>query len=154
MGDYFAHWLKLGRAADPAKLPPIYLVNWFRKDRDGAFLWPGYGDNARVLEWIVERIEGRAAARTTPIGNVATPDSLDLDGLNLRREDVELLLSVDPAAWEREADLIEEDQAIFGARLPGELKQELAALRERLANEKSAGRGERDVKKRAKAVSR
>ncbi len=137
MGDYFRHWLKIGRNADPAKLPRIYLVNWFRKDRRGKFVWPGFGDNSRVLKWVVERIEGKAEARKTPIGNVPTAESLDTRGLKLGAEELSLLLSVDPSAWQREAALIEEHQAIFGDRLPDELAEELAALKESLA-EKAA----------------
>jgi phosphoenolpyruvate carboxykinase (GTP) len=133
MGDYFGHWLKIGRSADAAKLPRIYLVNWFRKDSKGKFLWPGFGENSRVLKWVVERLEGRAAARKTPIGNVPTPDSLDVSGLKLGVEELRPLLSVDPAAWQREVALIEADQAIFGNRLPAGLAEELAALKEALA---------------------
>ena len=80
MGDYFAHWLKIGKATDAAKLPRIYFVNWFRKDKDGKFVWPGFGDNSRVLKWIVERLDGKAEAVDTPIGHLPTPGSLDVVG--------------------------------------------------------------------------
>jgi phosphoenolpyruvate carboxykinase (GTP) len=142
MGDYFRHWLKIGRAADPAKLPRIYLVNWFRKDRNGKFVWPGFGDNSRVLKWVVERLEGRAAARRTPLGNVPTPDALDASGLKLGADDLRLLLSVDPSAWQREAALIADYHATFGERLPDELSEELAALKERLAAKAGIRAGE------------
>jgi phosphoenolpyruvate carboxykinase (GTP) len=102
MGDYFGHWLKIGASADPAKLPRIYFVNWFRKDRDGKFVWPGFGDNSRVLKWIVERLDGKAEAVETPIGRLPAPGSLDVEGLGLSDRQLELLLSVDRDAW-REA---------------------------------------------------
>jgi phosphoenolpyruvate carboxykinase (GTP) len=142
MGDFFSHWLKLGRGADPAKLPRIYLVNWFRKDRKGRFVWPGFGENSRVLKWVVERLEGRAAARKTPIGSLPTPESLDAGGLKLGAEDLKLLLSVDPAAWQRETELIEADFAMFGDRLPEQLAEELAKLKERLAAKGAIRAGE------------
>jgi phosphoenolpyruvate carboxykinase (GTP) len=132
MGDYFAHWLKLGRKADPARLPRIYFVNWFRKDAQGRFVWPGYGDNARVLKWIVERLEGKADAEVTPIGNVPTREALDLTGLNLTGEQLDLLLTVDPEVWKEEAALVVPHYESFGERLPRELWDEQRALVERL----------------------
>ena len=86
MGDYFAHWLSFAQRTDRAKLPKVYFVNWFRKNADGKFLWPGYGENSRVLKWICERVEGTGKAQKTPIGNLPTPDALDLSGLNLPAE--------------------------------------------------------------------
>jgi len=132
MGDYFAHWLKVGADADPAKLPRIYFVNWLRKDAGGKFVWPGFGDNARVLKWIVGRLEGRAEAQETPIGRLPTPDSLDLSGLSLSPAQLELLLSVDPDVWSEEAALIAADYQDFGDRLPAELLRQLEALNRRL----------------------
>ena len=132
MGDYFGHWLKLGETADPAKVPRIYFVNWFRKDKAAKFVWPGYGDNIRVLKWIVERLEGEAAASDTPIGRVPAPGALDVSGLNLTQAQIDLLLTVDPVVWREEAALIPPDYERFGDRLPGALWDEHRALVERL----------------------
>ena len=132
MGDYFAHWLAIGEGADPAKLPRIYFVNWFRKDADGRFLWPGYGDNCRVLKWIVERLEGAAEARDTPIGRVPAEGSLDVDGLDLGVEALRALTEVEPAAWREEADLIRPHYEKFAERLPAGLWEEHRSLIERL----------------------
>ncbi|MEO7026432.1 MAG: phosphoenolpyruvate carboxykinase (GTP) [Caulobacteraceae bacterium] len=133
MGDYFAHWLRLGASADPEKLPRIYFVNWFRKGADGKFLWPGFGDNSRVLKWIVERLEGIAEARDTAIGRVPTPSALDVSGLDTSPAQLEELLEVDPAVWREEAALIGPDYDKFGDRLPQALRRELASLLDRLA---------------------
>jgi phosphoenolpyruvate carboxykinase (GTP) len=130
MGDYFAHWLKIGRAADAGKLPRLFYVNWFRKDAGGRFVWPGFGENSRVLKWIIQRLSGDAEAVTTPIGNLPAPGSLDLDGLNLSQADLDLLLTVDNRAWQAEAEQIPAFFRTFGAQLPGrlwELQQELAS---------------------------
>ena len=132
MGDYFGHWLKLGEAADPAKVPRIYFVNWFRKDKAGKFVWPGYGDNSRVLKWIVERLEGEAAASDTAIGRVPAPGALDVSGLALTEAQLDLLLTVDPVVWREEAALIPADYEQFGDRLPAALWDEHRALVERL----------------------
>jgi phosphoenolpyruvate carboxykinase (GTP) len=132
MGDYFAHWLRVGAQADPEKLPRIYYVNWFRKAADGHFLWPGFGENSRVLKWIVDRLDGRAGGEPTPIGTVPTQDALDLDGLDLDDKDLDQLLSVDPEAWRREAALIPAHFERFGERLPAALWDEHRALAARL----------------------
>ncbi|WP_309089750.1 phosphoenolpyruvate carboxykinase (GTP) [Phenylobacterium sp.] len=132
MGDYFGHWLEMGQKADAAKLPRIYFVNWFRKDERGKFVWPGFGDNSRVLKWIVERLEGRADAVDTPIGKVPTKDSLDLSGLSLTDQQLDLLLTVDPAIWAQEAALIPEFYQRFGDHLPKGLWAEYEALVKRL----------------------
>ncbi|MGH7023710.1 MAG: phosphoenolpyruvate carboxykinase (GTP) [Caulobacteraceae bacterium] len=132
MGDYFAHWLAVGEAGDRAKLPRIYFVNWFRKDQDGRFVWPGYGENSRVLKWIVARLEGEAGARDTSIGRVPLAGELDLTGLDLGPAALRLLLEVDEEVWREEADLIERHYERFGARLPEALRREHAALVERL----------------------
>jgi phosphoenolpyruvate carboxykinase (GTP) len=133
MGDYFAHWLKVGAGADPARLPRIFYVNWFRKDEAGKFLWPGFGDNARVLKWIVERLENRAEARATAVGNLPAAEGIDTSGLALPDEALEALLKVDHSAWSAEADRIGQHYARYGERLPGALKDQLAALRQHLA---------------------
>jgi phosphoenolpyruvate carboxykinase (GTP) len=133
MGDYFAHWLKIGGAApDPAKLPRLYYVNWFRRDADGKFLWPGYGENSRVLKWVFERVAGRGRAVDTPIGRLPEPGALDLDGANVSGENARELLRVDAKGWLDEISLIEEHYAQFGDRLPPALRQELAAMAEKL----------------------
>ncbi|GGL26098.1 phosphoenolpyruvate carboxykinase (GTP) [Caulobacter rhizosphaerae] len=133
MGDYFNHWLKVGAAADPARLPRIYFVNWFRKDERGKFVWPGYGENSRVLKWIVDRLEGEAEAVDSPIGRLPVRDGLDLTGLDLTDAQLDLLLTVDPEIWRAEAALIPEAYARFGDRLPPALWAQLDALGERLA---------------------
>ena len=140
MADYFAHWLSVSEGRDAAKLPRIYFVNWFRKDRRGKFVWPGFGDNSRVLKWIVDRLGGRAEAVDTPIGRLPTPQSLDVSGLNLTPEALELLLTVDPNVWAEEARLIRADYAKFGDRLPDALLEELDALEDRLAAARAAQR--------------
>ena len=138
MGDYFGHWLKVGSSADPAKLPRIYFVNWFRKGADGKFLWPGYGDNSRVLKWIAGRLDGTAEALDTPIGRVPTKESLDLSGLSLADAALETLLSVDPEVWAEEAALIPDFYKKFGDRLPAELWDQHAALTRRLGVREAA----------------
>jgi phosphoenolpyruvate carboxykinase (GTP) len=132
MGDYFAHWLSVGAMTDPAKLPRIYHVNWFRKNAAGEFAWPGYGENSRVLKWICQRLSGLAAAVPTPIGNLPADGALDTSGLEISEADLDVLLSVDPAIWRQEADLIGEHLATFGRRLPEQLWEEHDALVERL----------------------
>ena len=132
MGDYMAHWLSIGKKTSPDKLPRIYYVNWFRKDDDGKWLWPGFGENSRVLKWIVERIEGTAEGRETPIGILPTTDALDLDGLDIPAQDLELLLSVDPEVWKKEAALMPDYFQQFGDHLPQAISDEHSALVERL----------------------
>ena len=132
MGDYFAHWLKLGETHDAAKLPKIYFVNWFRKGADGKFIWPGYGENSRVLKWIFERLQGKADAKSTPIGWLPAKGSLDVAGLDVTDAQMEALLSVDTAVWAEEAALIPPFYQKFGERLPKQLWEEHASLLERL----------------------
>jgi phosphoenolpyruvate carboxykinase (GTP) len=132
MGDYFGHWLKIGGLTDPGKLPRIYAVNWFRKDENGRFAWPGFGENSRVLKWITERLSGDAGARPTPIGYVPTPESLDTDGLATTDADLALLLSVDTSTWQDEADHTREYFTTFGSHLPEALWDEHDGLLERL----------------------
>ncbi|MGE5134237.1 MAG: phosphoenolpyruvate carboxykinase (GTP) [Gemmatimonadota bacterium] len=121
MGNYFAHWLRIGAGADPAKLPRIYYVNWFRKDTSGRFVWPGFGENSRVIKWIVQRLSGDASAMETPIGNLPAPGSLDVAGLGLTWSDLALLLSVDTEAWKLEAENMPEFFRTFHRHLPDRL---------------------------------
>ena len=132
MGDYFAHWLSMTGRTDPDALPKIFFVNWFRKDMHGKFLWPGYGENSRVLKWIFERLDGAADAAETPIGLLPTAASLDVEGLGLTDHQLELLLSVDPSVWKEEASLIPAAYEKFGAHLPRALWDEHEALIKRL----------------------
>ncbi|MEV0630010.1 phosphoenolpyruvate carboxykinase (GTP) [Nonomuraea wenchangensis] len=129
MGDYFAHWLSVGRR-EGAVLPRIYYVNWFRKDADGSYIWPGYGENSRVLKWIVDRLNGEADAVSTPIGLL--PAELDTEGLDLSEDDLRTLLSVDREIWREEAALIPAHFEKFGDHLPKELWKEYNALLDRL----------------------
>jgi phosphoenolpyruvate carboxykinase (GTP) len=132
MADYFAHWLEMATVADPAKLPKIFYVNWFRQDDDGRYLWPGFGENSRVLEWVFERCAGRAEALASPIGLLPARGSIDTEGLTLSDKDMDKLLSVDVAAWRDEVPLIREHYARLGDRMPQELLEELDALERRL----------------------
>jgi phosphoenolpyruvate carboxykinase (GTP) len=133
-GDYFRHWIEMGKGVDgdAAKLPRIFYVNWFRRGDDGRFLWPGFGENSRVLKWIVERLDGTGAAVETPIGQVPTVDALDLTGLDTDPADVAAALAVDSAQWREELPQITEWFERFGDKLPGVLWAELDALRARL----------------------
>ncbi len=131
MGDYFGHWLAMG---SKLKNPPkIFHVNWFRRDANGKFLWPGYGENVRVLKWMLDRIEGRATAAETPIGNVPTPSSLTLDGLSISRDALAELLAVNPNDWSEEEQAVDQFFAKFGNRLPPAICQEQKALAARLS---------------------
>ena len=132
MADYWGHWLKVGAFTTADKLPRIYSVNWFRKDSDGKFMWPGYGENSRVLEWIVRRLDGEAEAVTTPIGLVPAVGDLNVEGLDISTEKLAELFAIDPNTWLAEADLTEEYYLQFGDRVPEALHFELAGLRERL----------------------
>ncbi|GAB2977652.1 MULTISPECIES: phosphoenolpyruvate carboxykinase (GTP) [Amycolatopsis] len=133
VGDYFAHWLSLGERADPAKLSRIFGVNWFRRGEDGRFLWPGFRENSRVLAWILGRIEGTADATDTPLGAVPTAGDLDLTGLDINPADVDEALTIDPAEWSAELDLIRDWFATVGDKLPTALREEFDALTRRLA---------------------
>ena len=132
MADYWGHWLKVGSSTDADKLPRIYQVNWFRKDAEGNFLWPGFGDNSRVLAWIIERLEGKVEAVDTPIGRRPVDGDLDVDGLGVSPAALEELFAVDPTTWLAEADLTEEYFAQFGDHLPAVLTEQINALRARL----------------------
>ncbi len=133
MGDYFAHWLKLGAQADADKLPRIFCVNWFRKGANGKFLWPGYGENSRVLKWVFERVHGTAKAVDTPIGRLPAPDSLDVSGLEVSEMALQELLRVDLDRWTSELPALKSHYERFGAKLPQGLRDELSALEQRLA---------------------
>jgi len=132
MADYFRHWLEVGKGADQSKLPKIFYVNWFRKDQDGKWLWPGYGDNSRVLEWVFERVAGRGEAVDTPIGYVPAPGGIDTAGLDLSEDDMAELLRVDHGEWAAEVPLIREYYATFGDRIPDELVGAVDDLEQRL----------------------
>jgi phosphoenolpyruvate carboxykinase (GTP) len=133
MGDYMAHWLSMTDRTEEASLPTIYGVNWFRKDRDtGDFLWPGFGENSRVLEWIFRRLDGDASGASTPIGVVPEPDDLDLEGLDANAGSVAAALAVDPEEWRRELPALRASFDALGERLPQALRDQLEALEERL----------------------
>lgn len=132
VGDYFQHWINLGKHADESKLPKVFFVNWFRRGDDGRFLWPGFGENSRVLKWIVDRIEHKAGGATTPIGTVPAVEDLDLDGLDVDAADVAAALAVDADEWRQELPLIEEWLQFVGEKLPTGVKDEFDALKERL----------------------
>ncbi len=131
MGDYFAHWLEMGQR-EGARMPRVFYVNWFRKDDEGNFLWPGFGENGRVLKWIFERCSGTADAVESPIGNMPRPGALDVDGLDIDAATLEELLRVDEAGWCDELPMIEEHFATFGDRLPPQLREQLERLQQRL----------------------
>jgi phosphoenolpyruvate carboxykinase (GTP) len=132
MGDYFAHWLEIGKRSSAEKLPRIFYVNWFRTDENSKFFWPGYGENSRVLKWIFERCDDKAHAVETPIGRLPKPEDLDMSGLDLPRSSLEKVLSVDIDGWLQEVPLIEKHFAQFGTRLPAPLTVEIENLRRRL----------------------
>jgi phosphoenolpyruvate carboxykinase (GTP) len=132
MSDYFAHWLKLG--ASVAHAPKIYLVNWFRKDANGKFVWPGFGDNMRVLKWVVERVEGKAAAKSTVLGNVPAHADLDWRGLeSFGTDKFAAITAIDKAEWQRELQLHLELVEKFGATVPDEMIRRYDALGAALA---------------------
>ncbi|MGI8954534.1 MAG: phosphoenolpyruvate carboxykinase domain-containing protein, partial [Nocardioidaceae bacterium] len=126
------HWIDIGKGADASKLPRIFYVNWFRRDEDGGYLWPGFGENSRVLKWVVQRLEGEAEAVDTPIGRVPAPGSLDIEGLDTTEDDVAKALTVDPEEWREELPQIEEWFDMFGDKLPTVLRTELDDLAVRL----------------------
>jgi phosphoenolpyruvate carboxykinase (GTP) len=128
MADYFAHWLALGAKADAAKLPQIFFVNWFRRDEDGRFLWPGYGENSRVLKWVFERVAGTVGAVETPIGMLPAEGSLDVAGLKIDDADMKALLSVDSDGWKAAIPQIKDHYAQFGTKLPAKLTAQLDTL--------------------------
>ena len=133
-GDYFRHWLEVGARGQADRLPRIFFVNWFRRDDDGRFLWPGFGENSRVLKWIVERINGTAEAIDTPIGRLPAPGALDTDGLDIADDDLAAILSVDVDGWHSAIPEIRDHLARFGERLPGELLEAVDRLERDLLN--------------------
>ena len=133
MADYFAHWLSLGKKTSAEKLPQIFFVNWFRRDNDGRFLWPGYGENSRVLKWIFERLEGKVDAQKTAIGLLPAKSSLDVGGLNISADDLGAITSLDTAGWREAVPQIREHFAVFGDRLPTKLHDSLNSLESALA---------------------
>jgi phosphoenolpyruvate carboxykinase (GTP) len=137
MGDYFAHWLKIGASSQPSKLPKICYVNWFRQDERGKFLWPGYGENSRVLKWIFQRCDEKVGARDTAIGRVPEPADLDTQGLDLPAANLAKLLNVDVEGWLAEVPLIKEHFAQFGSHLPEAMNRELEGLAKRLRSVKN-----------------
>jgi len=132
VGDYLNHWLEIGRKGDPARLPKIFAVNWFRKGADGHFLWPGFGDNSRVLKWIVERCDGTVGANETAIGYLPKAEDLYLDGLDLPQEDLDALTTVEHDAWKTELEAIRQHFDSYGPKMPKELYAQLDAVEERL----------------------
>jgi phosphoenolpyruvate carboxykinase (GTP) len=136
MGDYFKHWLEIGKKGEAkGNLPKIFCVNWFRKSAEGKFMWPGFGDNSRVLAWVFARCAGTGSAKETEIGFLPTVDAIDINGLEgeVSAADLEELLKVDVAGWKNELAMIKEHYAKFGDRLPQELIKQLEALEARLA---------------------
>src|SRR5436309_14599688 len=149
MADYFSHWLAIGEKADPSRLPKLFNVNWFRKGADGRFLWPGVGENSRVLAWVFRRCEGKADALETSAGLVPAPGSIELKGLDVSDQDMAELLEVDPREFERELPAIHEHFAKFGDALPQELRHQLGALEERLARLRAPARPRAQAPSRA-----
>lgn len=133
VGDYFQHWIDLGKNSDESKLPKVFFVNWFRRGDDGGFLWPGFGENSRVLKWIVDRIEHKAGGQDTPIGIVPKAEGLDLDGLDVSVDDVAKALAVNPDEWREELPQIEEWFEFVGEKLPTGVRDEFEALKQRLS---------------------
>jgi phosphoenolpyruvate carboxykinase (GTP) len=132
-GDYFSHWLAIGKHANnQAALPKIFQVNWFRRDDDGQFLWPGFGDNSRILKWVTERLDGTADAHDTPIGYVPAPSAIDTTGLHVTNDDLTAALRVDTTEWRAEIGQIADWFATFGDKLPAQLWTELDTLTQRL----------------------
>jgi len=133
MGDYLGHWLEVGKATDADKLPKLFYVNWFRKNAEGRWLWPGFGENSRVLAWVIDRVDGRAEADRTAIGMVPAAGAISTEGLDVADDDMAELLRVDVEEWRREVPSIEEHYARLGERLPDALRDELAGLEKRLS---------------------
>jgi phosphoenolpyruvate carboxykinase (GTP) len=133
MADYFAHWLTFAQRFDEAALPKLFYVNWFRKGSDGRWLWPGFGENSRVLEWVFNRVDGKGAAETTPIGLIPTMDALNLEGIHVSSDDLRELLNVDRDEWREEIPRLRSHYAQFGDHLPNALRDEVDALEARLA---------------------
>jgi phosphoenolpyruvate carboxykinase (GTP) len=132
MADYFAHWLKIGKQADATKLPKIFFVNWFRRDEDGRYIWPGFGENSRVLKWVFERVDGKSAVDRTAIGLLPAAGALDTTALDVPQDDLDTLLSVDVDGWLAAVPQIREHFERFGENIPAELSAALATLEHQL----------------------
>jgi phosphoenolpyruvate carboxykinase (GTP) len=132
LGDYLAHWISFAQRTDRNKLPKVFFVNWFRKSAEGKWLWPGYGENSRVLKWICQRVDGAVQANETPIGRLPRPQDLDLQGLNMSKEDLQTLLSVDPESWGKELEDAKTYFARLGDKLPAAMQEQLEQLGSRL----------------------
>jgi phosphoenolpyruvate carboxykinase (GTP) len=133
MGDYFGHWLEIGEATDTDKLPKLFWVNWFRRDEDGSFLWPGFGENSRVLKWVIERVAGEGDAVNTPIGRVPAAGAIDTSGLDIDEATMAKLLEVDTESWRQELPQLRDHYAGIGDTVPAALREQLEALEKRLA---------------------
>jgi len=133
VGDYCQHWIDLGKNSDESKLPKIFFVNWFRRGGDGRFLWPGFGENSRVLKWIIERVEGKAGGTSTPIGIVPEAGALDVSGLDVDEADLAEALAVRADEWRAELPQIEEWFEFIGEKLPTGVRDEFEALKQRLS---------------------
>ena len=133
MGEYWGHWIEMGKKLGD-KAPKIFNVNWFRKDDDGNFMWPGFGENLRVLDWIIKRCEGEVDAKETAIGYVPYADDINLEGCDVTKDTLEKILDVDPALWRTDVEGIEEFYAKFGKTLPAELRAELDGLKADFSN--------------------
>ena len=134
VGDYLSHWLDIGTKTNPDKLPKIFYVNWFRRDKDGKFLWPGFGENSRILKWVIQRIEGEVDSVKTPIGLAPNLTDLDLAGLSVSSDQLMQATKVDKDEWVAELPMIEKWFESIGAKLPGEMRSELSSLKERILN--------------------
>jgi phosphoenolpyruvate carboxykinase (GTP) len=132
MAQYWAHWLSIGKTSDPSKLPKIFQVNWFKKDKDGSFLWPGFGENSRVIAWIIGKVSGETLGSDSPLGQLPASGELNLSGLDVNKETLDQLFDIDPASWSAEIDTIKDFFEGFGDELPAELKTELAELEKRI----------------------
>ena len=130
--DYFSHWLKIGQTAASEKLPKIFYVNWFRKDENGKFVWPGFGDNSRVIKWVIERVSGTGSADKTPIGYMPSENAIDISSLDISGEAMKELLEVDTEKWRQEVDWIREYFSELGDKLPQEMTAQVDALEARL----------------------
>jgi phosphoenolpyruvate carboxykinase (GTP) len=130
MGEYFQHWLNIGKKVK--KLPKIFMVTWFRKDEDGKFMWPGFRNNSRIIKWMIDRIEGKTGAKEFEIGLFPEENAIDLSGLDIKKETMEKLLKIDREDWKREVAMIEEFYAKFGDKIPYDLRNHLAELKKKL----------------------
>ncbi len=134
MGDYFNHWIRMGALTEAHKLPRIFYVNWFRKGEKGEYLWPGYGENSRVLKWVFDRVKGGNSVVETPIGYVPRPEALDLTELDISKETVQTLFKVDKEDWLKEIEGLRQYFKIFGSKLPVQISEQLDTLESRLKN--------------------